>query len=559
MLHIADLLEQTRRLLLMGKQSDAHALLARSLRESIDANAIQLSTNINDTLSAQPRNLELLHMLGTALTEQELLPPANECWEKILAINPHDSVALLRLVTGRRKCCDWRDFDALAACIQQQTEANLQRGQPPVETVLLSLSTSTDRAYQYRLSKAWATNRAQRYRPQYSHDRATLESTLSPRITLGYISNEFRDHPVGHLMRNYFKYHDRERFRVIVYFDHPPDDRDPVYRDIHSTCEETRAVAGMDHQALAELIHHDRVEILLDLKGWREQNRLAVFALRPAPLAVAFQGFPGTTGATYIDYIVADDYVVPPSDAGCYAEKLAYLGRCYQVNSDSLPPYERLRAMAGTRNEHCLPEDAVVLASFNQAYKLDPHMTGVWMEVMRRVENTVLWLLELNDACRTNLRQFAADHGVAPQRLIFAPWADHDRHLARLTHADIALDTQIYNGHATTSDALWSRVPVVALAGQHFASRVSASILREVDFAQLVVHNLSDYRSLVLRLIEDTPLRESLRAHLTIEHLHATLFNTRDYVRRMENLFEQMINLHRRGQPPQMLQTQPPS
>jgi predicted O-linked N-acetylglucosamine transferase (SPINDLY family) len=354
-------------------------------------------------------------------------------------------------------------------------------------------------------------------------------------------------------MRDYFKYHDRERFRVIVYFDHSPDERDAVYQSIRAACDESRPVAGMDHHSLASLIHRDRVDILLDLKGWRGQNRLAVFAQRPAPIAVSFQGFPGTTGATYLDYIVVDDCVAPPNEADCYTEKLAYLGRCYQVNSDSLPTYEKLYARAGRRADHSLPDDAVVLACFNQAYKLDPHMTAVWMEIMRRCESTFLWLLELNDACRSNLRQFAAEHGVATERLIFAPWADHDRHLARLIHADIALDTQFYNGHATTSDAIWTRVPVVTIEGQHFASRVSASILRVVGLNQLVASDLAEYRDLVLRLANDKSQRESYRALLTTEHLQATLFNTRDYVLRMENLCEQMITLHCGGRAPQML------
>jgi protein O-GlcNAc transferase len=556
MAHIAELIEQSRQLLLAGKQQHARALLAHSLGQAVDIGATDLAVDFNAALSAEPRNLELLHLYGSILSVQGRISIANECWEKILAVDPHDGVALLRLVVGRRKCCDWRDFDALAMRIRQLTEANLQSGEPPVESVLLSLSTSMDQAYQCRLAKAWAANRGKRYQPRYTYSIAAPNTFHSARITLGYVSDELRDHPVGHLMRDYFKYHDSERFRVIVYFDHAPDERDAAYQAIRASCEESRVVARFDHCALADLIHRDGVDILVDLKGWRENNRLAVFALRPAPIGVAFQGFPGTTGATYIDYIVVDDFVAPAQENNCYAEKLAYVGRCYQVNANSLPPYEQLRTMAGTRDDHGLPAQAVVLASFNQAYKLDPHMMDVWMEVMRRCEQTVLWLLELNDACRTNLRQFAAERGIAPERLIFAPWADHDHHLARLTHADIALDTQIYNGHATTSDALWSRVPVITLAGQHFASRVSASILREVGLHELVTHNLAEYADLVIRLAGDHAMRESLRARLATEHLRATLFNTRDYVRRVENLFHQMTDLHRQGLPPRMLRSQ---
>jgi predicted O-linked N-acetylglucosamine transferase (SPINDLY family) len=370
---------------------------------------------------------------------------------------------------------------------------------------------------------------------------------------LGYVSDEFRDHPIGLLMRDYFKCHDRNRFRVIVYFDHQPNENDAVFRCIRAGCDDSHVVAGRDHESLADLVHSDGVDILMDLKGWRQQNRLAVFAMRPAPIAVAFQGFPGTTGAEYLDYIVVDDCVVPEDEAAHYAEKLAYLGRCYQVNSDR-PGYDELRAQAGTRRDHGLPEDAVVLVSFNQAYKLDPHMMAVWLEIMRFAQNTVLWLLELNDVCRANLRKFAADHGVEPRRLIFAPWTDQLRHLARLTHADIGLDTRVYNGHATTSDSLWCRVPVVTLRGQHFASRVAASILREVGLNELVANDVAEYREHVLRLISDEALRESIRARLNEDHLRSTLFNTQDYVRRIEDLFQQMYDLHRRGLPPRMLQ-----
>ena len=401
----------------------------------------------------------------------------------------------------------------------------------PSKTVLLSLSTSMDGDYQFRLANLWAANRGQRYRPRFSHAHPSIGAAGAGRITLGYLSDEFRDHPIGLLMRDYFKHHDRDRFRVIVYFDNSPDESDPVFQSIKDSCEESRLVAGLPHEQLADLIRRDGVDILLDLKGWRQDNRLAVFAMRPAPIGVAFQGFPGTTGADYLHYIVVDDCVVPENESGQYAERLAYLGRCYQANSDNKPTYEKLRTQAGTRRDHGVPENAVVLTSFNQAYKLEPHMMGVWFEIMRRAENTVLWLLELNEACRTNLTKFAAEHGVSPDRLIFAPWADHDTHLARLTLADIGLDTRVYNGHATTSDSLWCQVPVITLPGKHFASRVSASILREVGLNELIAKDLVDYRDLALRLIAGETYRNSIRSRLTTEHLSATLFNTKDFVR----------------------------
>jgi protein O-GlcNAc transferase len=508
---------------------------------------------LNSILADDPHHVEAIRLYGNVLTNQGKTQQACDCWGRILGVDPHDDDALLKLVVGRRKCCDWRDFDELATRLRQKTEANLRAGKPPVETPLVSLSTSMDGDYQFRLAKSWAEGRGQRYRPRFSHAPAAARNAAAGRITLGYVSDEFRDHPIGLLMRDYFQHHDRKRFRAIAYFDNAPDENDSVFQAIRSSCEESRLVAGMPHETLAEMIHRDDVDILLDLKGWRQGNRLAVFAMRPAPIGVSFQGYPGTTGADYLHYVVVDDCVVPEDESGQYSEKLAYLGRCYQVNSESTPPFDVLRTRAGSRRDHGLPQEAIVLVSFNQAYKLEPRMMMVWLDIMRQAENTVLWLLELNESCRANLRCFAGEHGVSPDRLIFAPWADNDAHLARLTHADIGLDTRVYNGHATTSDSLWCRVPVITVAGKHFASRVSASVLREVGLSELIANDLDEYRDLAIRLVGDEAYRNSIRNRLITDHLRATLFNTKEYVRRAENLFEQMIDLHRDGQPPRVL------
>lgn len=548
------LLDQVRRQLLATGPADAQALLAHFITRSHElTDQNDAARDLCVALESGTVPVDVVGLCGTTLAGLDMVQHANTCWEKLLAIDPSQEAALLKLVVGRRKCCDWRDFDSLANQLRRQTVANLQRGRPPIETVLLSLSTSMDREYQHALARAWATNRGRHYPAAYRHDRSAAGRIDPHRITIGYISDELRDHPVGHLLRDYFPHHDRERFRVIAYFDHRPDDTDAVYRSIRAGCEEARLVVGLDHRALAEQIYRDGVDIFIDLKGWRENNRLAAFALRPAPIGVAFQGYPGTTGAAYMDYIVVDDTVVPPHETGTYTESLAYIGRCYQADSTTQPPFDDLCLRAGTRQSHGLPHDAVVLASFNQAYKLDPHMMKLWLDVMRQAERTVLWLLELTPACRVNLQRFAAQHGVAAERLVFAPWADRDAHLARLTHADVALDTRTYTGHATTTDAVWCRVPVVTMLGQHFASRVSASILREVGWDELVTHDLAGYRDLALRLIRDVQFRAALRAKMTTAHLEATLFNTRDYVRRVEDLFLQMMERYRQGEPPQMI------
>jgi protein O-GlcNAc transferase len=507
---------------------------------------------LQNVLAREPQHQQALRQLSTILNDAGRIQEACGCLERLLALDPRDAPALFQLVIGRRKCCDWREYDELAERMRRESEVRLPAGEAPVETPLVALCIFSDNAYLYRIARAWADNRRKRHNRPYLHSPAP-HLARSQRITIGYVTDELRDHPIGLLMHDYFQYHDRQRFRVIAYFDQPPDEQDRVFQFIRSTCEESRQVAGVDHASLAAAIHADGVDILVDLKGWREPNRLAVFALRPAPIAVAFQGFAGTTGADYLDYLIADDCVVPRDQTAFYAEKLAYLGRSYQVNPDHQPAYEELHARAGSRQNHGLPDDGIVLASFNQAYKLDPQLMGVWLEILRQCEGTVLWLLEMNEDARRNLRTTAAASGIDPQRLVFAPWADHELHLARLTHADLGLDTRVYNGHTTTSEAVWCRVPVVTLLGSHFASRVSASILREVGLDELITGDLAQYRELALQLIRDPQRRARIRDRLTAEYLRETLFNTRDFVRRTEDLFEQMFARYQSGLPAEML------
>jgi predicted O-linked N-acetylglucosamine transferase (SPINDLY family) len=225
-------------------------------------------------------------------------------------------------------------------------------------------------------------------------------------------------------------------------------------------------------------------------------NRLAIYALCPAPIQVSYLGFPGTTGADFIDYIITDKIVTPVEHASYYSEKFVYLPHCYQVNDYTQP----ISNKEWKKEDFGLPEGCFVFCSFNQPYKIDPVMFDVWMRILQQVPEGVLWLLSTNKIAEENLRREAEARGIKSERLIFADRLPKDEHLARLRFADLTLDTRIYNGHTTTSDALWAGVPVITLQGSHFASRVSSSVLSAIGLPEVVTHSLEEYEALAVQL-----------------------------------------------------------
>jgi predicted O-linked N-acetylglucosamine transferase (SPINDLY family) len=358
------------------------------------------------------------------------------------------------------------------------------------------------------------------------------------------LSSDIHDHAIAHLMRGVFKRHDHERFRIHIY-SYGTDDDSSYRAEIRAASDVFRDIRALNHHAAAEQIAADGVDILVDLKGWTEGIRFEICALRPAPLQMTYLGFPGTSGADFIDYAIVDAVVVPPDNARFYSEQLIYLPHCYQANDDQQP----IAIDACRRGDHGLPPEATVLCSFNRSYKLDPVMFATWMRILQRVPNTVLWLFASNPWAQNNLRREAHTHGIAPERLIFAGGLPKPQHLRRLQLADISLDTRIYNGHTTTSDALWAGVPVVTLMGRHFASRVSASCLGAIGMPELVTHTLAEYEDLAVRLATDRAQRDAVKAKLAQNRNRQPLFDTRRFTRHLERAYIEAWQHYLAGNP----------
>jgi len=308
-------------------------------------------------------------------------------------------------------------------------------------------------------------------------------------------------------------------------------------------------VRGTTDHAVAELMRDLDVDIAVDLMGHTAGGRPSIFAYRGVPVQVNYLGYPGTMGAPFIDYIIADPFLVPAGSEQFYSEQVVRLPDCYQPNDTK----RKIGGRGPTRAELGLPERGFVFCSFNNSFKLNPPMFDVWMRLLRAVDGSVLWLLETSGVVKGNLRREAEARGVAGERLIFAPRLALEEHLARHRAADLFLDTLPYNAHTTASDALWAGLPVVTCAGQSFAARVAGSLLHAVGLAELVTTSLGEYEALALALARDPARLASLRERLERTRATTPLFDIERYRRHLEAAYETMWERHRRGEPPRAI------
>lgn len=305
-------------------------------------------------------------------------------------------------------------------------------------------------------------------------------------------------------------------------------------------------VHGHDDREVAQIMRDMEVDIAVDLMGYTEWSRTRIFAFKPAPIQVVHLGFPGTMGASYIDYIIADPVLVPLDRRAYYREKLVHLPDSYMPSDNT-----RTIAQPPSRAEAGLPDAGFVFCSFNTIAKIVPPMFDVWMRLLKQVEGSVLWLTAANDIAHSNLRREAQNRGVDGERLIFAPYvAGGDRHLARLSLADLFLDALPYNAHAGGSDALWAGVPIVTCKGTSFAGRVGASLMNAIGLPELITDSLDAYESLALKLARDAEMLASVKVKLARNRTDKPLFNTQRFTRNLEAAYLAMWERQQRGDLP---------
>jgi protein O-GlcNAc transferase len=347
-------------------------------------------------------------------------------------------------------------------------------------------------------------------------------------------------------MAELFERHDKSKFEIIAY-SHAPDDRSELSRRLRYAFDGFIDIRAMTDAEASSRIKADKIDILVDLKGYTKGARTGITARRPAPIQVSFVGFPGTMGADFIDYIIADPIVLPFDQQPNYSERIVHLPHSYQPNDT-----KRLIAnITPTRAECGLPESGFVFCSFNNSYKITPAFFDIWMRLLNAVPGAVLWLLDANGLVKDNLRREAAARGVDPGRLHFAPRIPSPEHLAHHRLADLFLDTLPYNAHTTASDALWAGLPVLTCAGETFAGRVAASLLHAAGLPELVTDTLAGYEAMGLRLAREPELLQSLRHRLLGNRHSAPVFDIARYTLAYEAALTHMWDTFMRGHDPQ--------
>jgi predicted O-linked N-acetylglucosamine transferase (SPINDLY family) len=438
-------------------------------------------------------------------------------------------------LSDRMYCCDWDDFRSMCGSVV----AAIDRGEIASNPFSLLPIPSTP-AQQQRCARAYmrgkfpASPDSAWHGTPYVHDR----------IRIGYFSTDFRDHATAHLIANLIERHDRSRFEVIAFSLRPPT----------TDAWRVRMERGFDRfldlwsepdREIAASARALEIDIAVDLNGHTHGARPGIFALRAAPVQVNYLGYPGTMGVPFMDYLIADHTLIPPTHRQYYDEKIAYLPHSYQANDST----KRISESAPDRAGLGLPKDAFVFCCFNNSYKITPDLFDVWMRLLRKVEGSVLWLLESNPAAHANLGIEAERRGVARDRLFFAPRMALAEHLARYRLADLFLDTFYYNAHTTASDALWAGLPVLTCLGPAFAGRVAASLLTAIEVPELITSSPTAYELLALELANDADRLAAVRRKLAENRGKMPLFDTRRFAGYIETAYLRMVERSRAGLP----------
>lgn len=474
--------------------------------------------------------------LGVVLDELKQFEAAAECYAKSLALDPDSEFVRGSLLHARMKVCDWH---TLADDLPQQLQDVDRDKKVAIPFELLGLT--ADPAVQARAAAIWVNDKC----PIPGAATAIPPRPPHEKIRLGYFSADYHAHATMHLMAELFEKHDRQRFELYA-FSFGPDKNDAMRQRVSILFDRFIDVRLQSDKAVVQLARDLEIDIAVDLSGFTLGSRPGIFALRAAPLQVNYLVYPGTMGADFMDYLIADSTVIPEANQNYYSEKIVYLPHSYQVNDSKRLISDRFVS----REEAGLPPYGFVFCCFNNNFKITPTTFDSWMRILKAVEGSVLWLLEDNPQATSNLAREATQRGIAAERLIFAKRLPTEEHLARHRLADLFLDTLPYNAHTTASDALWAGLPVLTCMGESFASRVAASLLRAVDLPELITEDMTSYEALAIRLATDPDQLARIKETLATNKRVAPLFDTQLFATHLEKAYQTMYERQQNGEAP---------
>jgi protein O-GlcNAc transferase len=479
---------------------------------------------------------EALHNLGTALMQLRRFAEARDTFAQLAAVAPDFRHVKGNLLLAQLSCCDWSDFDAAAAAVIRSVERG-EHAAVPMSFLCLCDSAALQLRCADIHTRAYYPSRAplRGQRLHYAHDR----------IRIAYLSGDLGEHAVTYLLAGVFERHDPGRFETIA-LSWDRAEETGARRRVAAAFSRFVDISALDDAEVVRLMHELEVDIAVDLTGHTLGQRTGILARRPAPLQVNYLGLPATMGAAYIDYLIADRFLVPEAQRVHYAEQLVWLPEGFQPNDDRRP----LPAEPAPRRTFGLPDEGFVFCSFNRNNKLNPHSFAVWMRLLGAVPGSVLWLLATNPLAEDNLRREATLRGIDAGRLVFAGEVPYLEYLARYAQADLFLDTLPFNGGATVSDALSMGVPVLTCAGDSFAARMAGSVLMSLGLPELVTRSMQEYEAAALRLATHPDHLVLLRRRLAQQRAAHAFFDTDRYRRHLEAAYRTMWEREAAGLPP---------
>ncbi len=473
---------------------------------------------------------------GNILKSLNRLEAAVESYSRALELKPDCIFLPDTLLAARLKICDWKGLNEVLENYKADVES-FKKVVPPLS--VLSLLDAPE--FHKKFTEIYTS-------VEFPEDKTLgriKRDTWNEKIRLGYFSADFRNHAVAFLIAGLIESHDRDKFEVCA-FSYIPDSEDVMGARLSSAFDHFIDVSGKSDEEVTLLARELKIDIAINLGGHTKGARTGIFAKRCAPLQVNFTGYPGTMGATYIDYIIADKIIIPEDEKKNFTEKIVYLPDSYLPFDDK----QRISEKPFERDDWGLPESGFIFCCFNSHFKILPAVFDVWMKILGSVAGSVLWLRGDNPAAEKNLRKEAGIRGVDGERLIFAGFTARDEHLARHRLADLFLDTVPYNAHATTVDALFTGLPVLTCKGKSFASRVAASLLISARLPELITETLTQYEAVAIDLALNPGKSESLREKLNKSLATSSLFNTQKYTQNIEEAYKEMDRRRRIGLQP---------
>jgi predicted O-linked N-acetylglucosamine transferase (SPINDLY family) len=515
--------------------AEVHRNLGNALKDLGQLeNAVQ---SYRRAVAIKPDVVEAHCNLAIALKALGQLEDALSSYGRAMDLKPDHEFLYGDWLHTKMKVCDWNNVDDHFSRLFEKIDRNEKASSPfPI------LAISSSLPLQKKVAQIYV-------RARLSPSRELPEIAKRPRrkkIQIGYFSADFHDHATAYLIAELLERHDRSRFELTA-FSFGPNRDDGMRRRISASFDDFIDVRNKSDRDVATLSRNLEIDIAVDLKGFTQDSRPGIFSVRAAPVQASYLGYPGTMGAEFIDYLIADPTLVAASHENDYSEKIAYLPNSYQVNDAKRLISERVF----TRIELGLPRTGFVYCCFNNNYKITPDIFGSWMRILKQVQGSVLWLFEDNALAAKNLRREAELRGVGAERLIFAKQMALPEHLARHRHADLFLDTLPYNAHTTASDALWAGLPVLTRLGDTFAGRVAASLLTAIGLPELITSTPEAYEALAIELAANPDKLTTIKRKLADNRLTTPLFDTRLFARHIEAAYTAMYERYQSDLPPE--------